>query len=197
MTCRSKRAWSCICSSYVHFWDTFHCAREEKKGRLSTLGAKGREQEEESESFVRTSGRRCWHLVALTSVAFKRRHANWVSFSFFNATSRTLRLLMFYIYVIWISLCCRVCGNMSYLIMREDHRSICANIMRHTWLCWSDAEIDRHSSAQNKNKHSSFESCLPLTAQTRGGWCIFMISICECGFISNLKTPLWLYSHRF
>lgn len=41
MACRSKRAWSCLCSSYVHFWDTFHCAREGKKmGDCQRLGQK-------------------------------------------------------------------------------------------------------------------------------------------------------------
>lgn len=40
MTCRAKRAWSFICSSYVHFWDTFDCAWEEKMGDCQRLRQK-------------------------------------------------------------------------------------------------------------------------------------------------------------
>lgn len=148
MTCRAKRAWSFICSSYVHFWDTFDCAREEKMGDCQRL----RQKVESRRSRSLLSG----HLAVGVDICFRWRGcfqqrtctqagcAQFVFILFFHATRRTRRLWMFYIYMIWVSVCRCVRGNMSHLIMLEGHGGICARIICHTSLYWSYAETYKY-----------------------------------------------------
>lgn len=159
-----------LCSLLGHIW----LCQGGKKGILSTLEAKGREQEE-SESFVRTSGRRCWHLFPLTWVlSTEDMHAGWLRtirfhflFSCYSQDSSTLDVLYLHDLGLSLPLCTwkyvapdyvggtwkYMCTyHMSYIVILELHRNKqILYIICHRSLCWSDAEIYLRSSAQRKN----------------------------------------------